>query len=71
MEKFSTWTNPEYKNRDDGGLLEKFTMDELLDNLMVYWVTNSIVTSQRLYAEHFNKATRAAGYDKYKHFFFY
>ncbi|NP_001128399.1 epoxide hydrolase 1 precursor [Nasonia vitripennis] len=64
LEKFSTWTNPDYRFRDDGGLLEKFTMDELLDNLMVYWVTNSITTSQRLYAECFSKANRELGVDK-------
>ncbi|XP_058807867.1 juvenile hormone epoxide hydrolase 1-like [Phymastichus coffea] len=64
LEKFSTWTNPDYRKRDDGGLLEKFTMDELLDNLMFYWVTNSITTSQRIYAENFNKANRALGIDK-------
>lgn len=64
LEKFSTWTNKEYRNREDGGLLEKFTMDELLDNLMLYWVTNSIATSQRLYAENFNKANMEANFDK-------
>ena len=58
LEKFSTWTNPDYRFREDGGLLEKFTLDELLDNLMVYWVTGSILTSQRLYAENYNKANR-------------
>ncbi|XP_033223699.1 juvenile hormone epoxide hydrolase 1-like isoform X2 [Belonocnema kinseyi] len=63
LEKFSTWTNSEYRFRADGGLLEKFKMDELLDNLMVYWVTNSIITSQRLYAECFSKAHMALGLD--------
>ncbi|ODM93886.1 Juvenile hormone epoxide hydrolase 2 [Orchesella cincta] len=51
MEKFSTWTNRTWIDRDDGGLLEKFEMDELLDNVMVYWVTGSITTAQRLYSE--------------------
>ncbi|XP_015598297.1 juvenile hormone epoxide hydrolase 2 [Cephus cinctus] len=64
LEKFSTWTNPEYRFRDDGGLFEKFTIDELLDNLMVYWVTNSITTSFRLYAETFNKSYKALGFDE-------
>ncbi|XP_043251770.1 juvenile hormone epoxide hydrolase 1-like [Colletes gigas] len=59
LEKFSTWTNVAYKDRDDGGLLDKFTLDELLDNVMVYWVTNSITTSVRLYAENFSAAYRA------------
>ena len=38
----------------DGGLLDKFTMDELLDNVMIYWVTNSITTSMRLFSESFS-----------------
>ncbi|XP_066600439.1 juvenile hormone epoxide hydrolase 1-like [Prorops nasuta] len=63
LEKFSTWTNSEYKHREDGGLLEKFTLDELLDNVMIYYVSNSITTSVRLYAEHFSKANRALGID--------
>lgn len=58
LEKFSTWTNPEYRFREDGGLLEKYTIDELLDNVMVYWVTKSITTSQRLYAESFSAENR-------------
>lgn len=58
LEKFNTWTNPEYKNRKDGGLLEKFTIDELLDNVMIYWVTDSMTTSARLYAEQFTHKYR-------------
>ncbi|XP_025074005.1 LOW QUALITY PROTEIN: juvenile hormone epoxide hydrolase 1-like [Pogonomyrmex barbatus] len=64
LEKFSTWTNPEYKFRPDGGLLEKYTLDELLDNLMLYWVTNSLTTSVRLYAEQFTKAHMASRIDE-------
>lgn len=55
LEKFSTWVNPDYRFRPDGGLLEKFTLDELLDNVMLYWVTNSMTSSVRIYAEQFNK----------------
>ncbi|XP_072946312.1 juvenile hormone epoxide hydrolase-like [Epargyreus clarus] len=51
LEKFSTWTNPEYKKASDGNLLNKFELTHLLDNVMVYWVSNSITTSMRLYAE--------------------
>jgi len=65
LEKFSTWTNPEYRFRADGGLLEKFTLDELLDNIMLYWVTNSFTTSVRLYAEQFTKASMTSGIDEY------
>lgn len=59
LEKFSTWTNIEYRKRDDGGLSEKYSLDELLDNIMVYWVSNSITTSARLYSENFNSAYRS------------
>lgn len=55
LEKFSTWTNDDYKHLPDGGLTKRYTMDALLDNVMIYFVTNSITTSQRLYAEQFNK----------------
>ncbi|KAL1508971.1 hypothetical protein ABEB36_003783 [Hypothenemus hampei] len=61
IEKFTSWTNPEWKNLDDGGLTRKFTYEKLLDNVMIYWVTRSITTSQRFYAENFNKAFMAEG----------
>ncbi|KAF7394498.1 hypothetical protein HZH66_007672 [Vespula vulgaris] len=55
LEKFSMGSNPDYRTRNDGGLLEKFTLNELLDNLMIYWVTDSFTTSARLYAEQFTR----------------
>ncbi|XP_043672403.1 juvenile hormone epoxide hydrolase 2-like [Vespula pensylvanica] len=55
LEKFSIGSNPDYRTRNDGGLLEKFTLNELLDNLMIYWVTDSFTTSARLYAEQFTQ----------------
>lgn len=64
LEKFSTWTNPDYRFKQDGGLLEKYTIDELLDNVMIYWVTNSITTSMRLYSENFSTAHRNLGMDE-------
>ncbi|XP_020284934.1 juvenile hormone epoxide hydrolase 2-like [Pseudomyrmex gracilis] len=57
IEKFSTGTNGKYKFRADGGLLEKYTMDELLDNIMLYWITNSFTTSVRIYSEFFGNVT--------------
>lgn len=50
LEKFSTWTKNSNRHLPDGGL-SKYDIDELLDNVMVYWVTGSITTSMRLYAE--------------------
>ena len=64
LEKFSTWTNKEYKLRPDGGLLEKYTLDELLDNVMLYWVTNSLTTSVRIYAEQFSKRHMSSRIDE-------
>lgn len=55
LEKFSTWTKPEYKNELDGGLAKHWSRDQLIDNLMCYWATNSFTTSVRLYSESFNK----------------
>lgn len=65
LEKFSTWTDKEWRNLDDGGLTKKFTLTELLDNIMVYWISNSITTSVRLYSESFSKSQFALDLDRY------
>jgi hypothetical protein len=45
VEKFHGWS-------DDGGNVESvYTKDELLTNIMIYWVTNSGASSTRLYYE--------------------
>lgn len=47
VEKFRVWS-------DCGGDVESvFTKDELLTNIMIYWVTNTIGSSVRLYYETF------------------
>jgi len=51
IEKYSTWTNPDYRNLADGGLEKYFTLDSLLDNIMIFYLTDSITTSVRLYKE--------------------
>nr|QEQ91642.1 juvenile hormone epoxide hydrolase 2-like protein [Laodelphax striatellus] len=53
LEKFSTWTNKKYRDFPDGKLEEKFTLTNLLDNVMIYWVTGTITSSMRLYSESF------------------
>lgn len=55
LEKFSTWTNSDWRKLEDGGLQLKYDMADLLDNVMIYWVTASITSSMRLYSETFNK----------------
>ena len=49
VEKYRTWS-------DCGGDVEsRFTKDELLTTITIYWVTGSINSSTRLYYEGFNK----------------
>uniref|UniRef100_A0A2A4K8F5 Epoxide hydrolase n=1 Tax=Heliothis virescens TaxID=7102 RepID=A0A2A4K8F5_HELVI len=54
LEKFSTWTRHEHRLKVDGALTFRFTKEQLIDNLMMYWASSSITTSMRLYAESFN-----------------
>ncbi|UXI20891.1 propionyl-CoA carboxylase beta chain [Sarcoptes scabiei] len=51
LEKFSTWTDRNQIELDDGGLTSKFTTDELLTNVMIYWLSDNIASSQRFYLE--------------------
>ncbi|XP_053696691.1 juvenile hormone epoxide hydrolase 1-like [Sabethes cyaneus] len=64
LEKFSTWTNPAFRDLPDGGLEKYFTLDTLLDNIMIYYLTDSITTSQRLYSEAFNVRELTKDYDR-------
>jgi pimeloyl-ACP methyl ester carboxylesterase len=45
IEKFRSWTD------NDGVIEKKFTKDELLTNVMIYWVTQSGTSSARIYYE--------------------
>ncbi|CAD0205920.1 unnamed protein product [Chrysodeixis includens] len=64
LEKFSTWTRKEHKFLPDGGLEFRFTKDQLIDNLMIYWSTNSITTSMRFYAENMGFRSQKMGLDQ-------
>ncbi|XP_010155551.1 PREDICTED: epoxide hydrolase 1-like, partial [Eurypyga helias] len=55
LEKFSTWTDLEFRNLEDGGLQRKFNLDDLLTNIMIYWVSGCIVPSMRFYKENLQK----------------
>lgn len=59
MDKFSILTSRDNLERRDGGLLRSFTLDDLLTNVMVYWVTGSITTSLRLFSEYFSARQQA------------
>lgn len=45
IEKFRAWSDC------NGELQQKFSKDELLTNIMIYWVTNTIGSSARIYYE--------------------
>ncbi|XP_076831248.1 epoxide hydrolase 1 [Brachyhypopomus gauderio] len=51
LEKFSTWTDMKNRDLKDGALERKFSLDDLLTNVMIYWTTGSIISSMRFYKE--------------------
>jgi hypothetical protein len=51
LEKFSTWTKRGNINKPDGGLFDTYSLDNLLTNVMIYWVSNTATTSCRLFKE--------------------
>jgi epoxide hydrolase len=51
VEKYRAWSDC------DGDIETRFTKDELLTNLTIYWVTGTIGSANRIYAE-----TRRAGF---------
>lgn len=55
LEKFNAWSDLE-----PGGIEATYGWDRLLDNLMVYWVTNTVGSAARLYAESARAANGAA-----------
>ena len=58
VEKFRTWSDC------NGNVESRFTKDELLTNVMIYWVTQSITSSTRLYYETMKSGKFGAVSDK-------
>lgn len=52
VEKFHGWSDLDHSRLDS--LEDKFTKDELLTNISVYWFTRSITSSTRIYYENRN-----------------
>ncbi|MBJ7308213.1 MAG: epoxide hydrolase, partial [Acidimicrobiia bacterium] len=46
LEKFNAWSD-----LDNNSIAETYTWDRVLDNIMIYWVTNTVGSAARLYAE--------------------
>lgn len=61
LEKFSTATDRANRNVDDGRLFEKFSPEDLIDNLMIYWISSSMTTAMRVYAESMGSPVSRAG----------
>ncbi|XP_056616588.1 epoxide hydrolase 1 isoform X2 [Triplophysa dalaica] len=55
LEKFSSWTDLQNRDLEDGGLERKFSLDDLLTNVMIYWTTCSIIPSMRFYKENLKR----------------
>ncbi len=55
LEKFQAWSD-----LDDDSATATFGLDRLLDNLMIYWVTNTVGSAARLYAESARAGSGAA-----------
>lgn len=65
LEKFVTFTDRKLVNKEYAGLRNSYSYESLLDNIMIYWITGSITSSMRLYAETFNPAHFALGWLRY------
>ena len=52
LEKYHGWSD------HDGNVEQTYTKDELLTNIMIYWVTGSITSASRIYYESRHGATR-------------
>ncbi|XP_050419781.1 juvenile hormone epoxide hydrolase 1-like [Adelges cooleyi] len=63
LEKFSIGTNLKHRQMPDGGL-SMYDMDDLLDNVVVYWISGSITTSMRLYSEYASAKYRSLPHNK-------
>ncbi|XP_053440077.1 epoxide hydrolase 1-like [Nycticebus coucang] len=66
LEKFSTWTNSEFQNLEDGGLERKYSLEDLMTNVMLYWTTGTIVSSQRFYKENMGQGLMAQKHERMK-----
>ncbi|XP_004521994.1 juvenile hormone epoxide hydrolase 1 [Ceratitis capitata] len=58
LDIWSSLTNKNNRNKSNGGLEKRFQLDTLLDNVMIYYLTNSITTSTRMFAETHSEAQR-------------
>uniref|UniRef100_A0A5S6R3Z0 Epoxide hydrolase n=1 Tax=Trichuris muris TaxID=70415 RepID=A0A5S6R3Z0_TRIMR len=53
LEKYSCWSRLDYTSRPMGGLTE-FTMEDLITQVMIYWISKCTPSSMRYYKEFFD-----------------
>ncbi|KAH9639000.1 hypothetical protein HF086_006869 [Spodoptera exigua] len=53
LDRVMIFTDPANKLDLDGGMQKYYNYDQLLDNIMLYWISGSITTSMRIYKEIF------------------
>ena len=62
LEKWARWSNTQHDvDQSINSGLDRFTLDQLLSNVMLYWTTGTITSSMRLYYEHITSLT--SGHD--------
>lgn len=54
LDRVAVFTDVQNVHKPDGGLFQKFTLDQLCNFVTTTWVTNSITSSMRLYKESFS-----------------
>ena len=63
LEKFIKRSNESHMLKSDlSALASKFSLDDLLTNVMIYWLTGSITSSARFYKEIYNFETQVDQY---------
>ncbi|CAF3250631.1 unnamed protein product [Rotaria socialis] len=56
LEKWSRWSNNQTEvDQSINSGLDRFTLDQLLSNVMLYWTTGTITSSMRIYFEFFSQ----------------
>lgn len=62
LEKFSSWTDMKARDTDCGLLDKHWSKDDLLDNIMIYWLNNNITSSMRFYKENIANLSKSKIY---------
>ena len=66
LEKMATFASSDSNlMASDGNLPSMFTLDEMLDNIMVYWLTGTITSSMRFYKENIGRVENKPHVDAY------